>query len=205
MLQLRYGLRVADPEPTTRQRRLIERYLDELELWNRRLNLTRVPRDLAWGRHVTETLGLLTVAGLHDGWRVADVGSGGGIPGLLIAVLRPRLALTLVEADQRKAGFLVHAAGLLELDNVEVVAERAEVMARQPGHAGRYDAAVSRAAAPPPLLVRLTMPLLRPQGTLWALVADAAGAAAELVATEAIHPWAPAPGILAVAKLRGAA
>ena len=201
MSQLRYGVRVADTEPTTRQRRLIERYLDELEVWNRRLNLTRVPRELAWERHVTETIGLLTVAGLHDGWRVADVGSGGGIPGLLIAVLRPRLALTLVEADQRKAGFLVHAAGLLALDNVEVVAERAEAMGRQPGHAGRYAAAVSRAAAPPPLLVRLTMPLLRPAGTLWALVADADRAVEELATAVAVRPWAAAPGILAVERV----
>jgi 16S rRNA (guanine527-N7)-methyltransferase len=192
---------VADTEPTTGQRRVIERYLDELEVWNRRLNLTRVPRDHAWSRHVGETRGLLAVADLRDGWRVADIGTGGGIPGLLIAVLRPLLALTLVEADRRKAGFLVHAAGLLELDNVEVVAQRAEEMGRDPVHVERYDAAVSRAAAPPPLLVRLTMPLLRSSGTLWALVADADRAVGELPANGTVRAWAAAPGVLAVEKL----
>lgn len=191
---------MAEHVPTTGQRRLIERYLDELEVWNRRLNLTRVPRAQAWDRHVGETRDLLAAARLADGWRVVDIGSGGGIPGLLIAVLRPLVALTLVEADQRKAGFLVHVAGLLELGNVEVAARRAEDMGRDPLHSALYDAAVSRAAAPPARLVGLALPLLRPSGRLWALVTDAGRAADELPPALGGRAWAAAPGLLAVEK-----
>src|SRR5437868_13631906 len=58
--------------------------------------------------------------------RVVDVGSGGGLPGLVLKVARPELEVTLVEADQAKAAFLVQAAARLELGGVEVLARRAE-------------------------------------------------------------------------------
>ncbi len=113
--------------------------------------------------------------------------------------MRPDLAVTLVEADRRKAGFLVHVAGLLDLDNVTVAARRAEEMGRDPEHRAAYDAVVSRAAAPPPLLVELATPLLRAGASLWALVADAPSLAAGLVSA-ALGASAVEPGILRVEK-----
>lgn len=155
------------------QHDLLERYLDELSLWTRRVNLTTVPREQAWDRHVGETLALLDAAGWPEHARAVDIGSGGGVPGIVVAVLRPDLDLTLVESDRRKAGFLTHVCGLLGLGQVTVAAARAEALARDPAHAGTYDIAMSRACAPPPQLVALAMPLLRPGGTLWAMVRDA--------------------------------
>jgi 16S rRNA (guanine527-N7)-methyltransferase len=189
--------------PTDEQRRRLERHLDELDLWNRRLNLTAVPRERAWERHVGETLALLDSAGLAEGSRCADLGSGGGVPGVVVAVLRPDVSVTLIESDRRKAGFLVHVCGLLELGNVTVAARRAEELARDPAHGEVYDAVVSRAAAPPPLLWRLSMPLLRVGGALWALVsdADAAAAVAVLSGDSAAEAYQPAPGLLSVKKL----
>jgi 16S rRNA (guanine527-N7)-methyltransferase len=189
--------------PTAEQRALLERHLDELDRWNRRINLTTVPRDRAWDRHVGETLALLDEDRLAQGCRCADLGSGGGIPGLVVAALRPDVSMTLIEADRRKAGFLVHACGLLELGNVVVVARRAEEMAGDPVHRAAYDAVLSRAAAPPPLLWALSMPLLRVGGTLWALVADAGATAAvsALSGEGGVRAERPAPGLLAVTKL----
>lgn len=189
--------------PTPGQRRLLERHLDELEVWNRRLNLTAVPRDRAWDRHVVETLGLLDAAALPVGADVVDIGSGGGIPGLVIAVVRPDLAVTLVEADRRKAGFLIHVAGLLELANVTVAARRAEEMGRDGEHHARHDVVVSRATAPPILLVELAMPLLKPAGRLWALVGDAAAAEVAVGRRDGVRAWAATPGILAVERSAG--
>ncbi len=191
---------VAPIVPSAQQRRLLERHLDELETWNRRLNLTAVPRDHAWERHVEESLAVLEAMTPAAGWRVVDIGAGGGMPGLVVAVMRPDLAVTLVEADRRKAGFLVHVAGLLDLDNVTIAARRAEEMGRDPEHRARYDAVVSRAAAPPPLLVELAMPLMRAGASLWALVSDAPAAAAGLTADE-VGAAAVEPGILRVEKL----
>jgi 16S rRNA (guanine527-N7)-methyltransferase len=187
-------------DPTDAQRRLLERHLDELEVWNRRLNLTTVGRERAWERHVVESTALLGAARLSLRAAIADLGSGGGIPGIPVAVLRPDVHVTLIESDRRKAGFLVHVCGLLELNNVRVVDRRAEELAGDPAHASRYDAVLSRAAAPPSLLWTLSKPLLAPGGGLWALVADADATAAvsTLVGDRAARVERPAPGVLAV-------
>ncbi|MDQ2961242.1 MAG: 16S rRNA (guanine(527)-N(7))-methyltransferase RsmG, partial [Candidatus Dormibacteraeota bacterium] len=166
----RVGSTVPGVEPSPADRRLLLSYLEELHTWNQRLNLTAVPAADGWERHVTETVVLLARAGIPAGARCVDIGSGGGIPGVVIAVLRPDLAVTLVEADRRKAGFLVHVSGLLDLANVTVLSRRAEELGHDPAHREGYDAAVSRAAAPPPLLCELALPLLKVGGTLWALV-----------------------------------
>ena len=187
---------------TPQQRRALDRHLDELDLWNRRLNLTAVPRDRAWDRHVVEFLQLLDAAAPHQRARCADLGSGGGIPGVVIAVVRPDVAVTLIESDRRKAGFLVHVCGLLELGNVSVAARRAEEMAADPAHRESYDAVFSRAAAPPPVLWSLAAPLLRSDGALWALVApaDAVAAVGTLAGDASVAAEQPSPGILAVRK-----
>jgi 16S rRNA (guanine527-N7)-methyltransferase len=192
--------------PTPAQRRLLERHLDELYRWNRRLSLTTVPREGAWDRHVGEALALLDTAALGPDRLCADLGSGGGIPGVTVAILRPDLSLTLIESDRRKAGFLVHVCGLLELDNVTVAARRAEEMGRDPLHSDAYDAVLSRAAAPPPLLWTLSMPLLRAGGALWALVsdADAIAAVTAFSGDSGAHAERPAPGMLSVRKLQSA-
>ena len=190
------------PRPTRDQRLALDQYLDELDLWNRRLNLTTVPREQAWPRHVEESLGLLMRADPEPGSRCADLGSGGGIPGVIVAIVRPDLAVTLIEADQRKAGFLVHVSGLLALGNVAVAARRAEELAGDPAHREVYDAVLSRAAAPPRRLCALAMPLLRAEGVLWALVSDsdARAAVTALAADASVTATRVAPGTLAVRK-----
>ena len=110
-----------------------------------------------------------------------DVGSGGGMPGVPLKIARPELRVTLLEADRRKAAFLVQAAALLDLD-LEVVAERAEVAGR--GHLREaFDLATSRALAPMPVLAELCLPFVRVGGRLLAMkseVEDAARAIAVL-------------------------
>lgn len=183
----------------------LDRFLDELYLWNRRINLTAVPRDQAESRHTGEARRLLAAAEAEPGARVIDVGAGGGVPGLVMAILRPDLHLTLVEADRRRAGFLLHAAGVCACTQVTVIARRAEEVGRDPAHRGRHDIAVSRATAAAPALCELALPLLRTGGRLLALVSDAeADARSAVVAASACGggpPLAVAPGILAVTKV----
>jgi len=161
-------------------------YMDELERWNQRLNLTSVTREDAWSRHVEQSLHLLEIADPPEGAAVVDIGSGSGAPGLVVAVARPDLAVTLVEADGRKAAFLVHVAGMLGLDGVGVAPVRAEEAGHDPGLRERFDRALSRAAAKPRVLVELALPLLRPGGLLCALVTDAPAAARSCRAAAAV-------------------
>ena len=186
--------------PTAAQRSLLEAYLDELARWNRRLNLTTVPREHAWGRHVVESIRLLDAAAMPLQARCADLGSGGGVPGIPVAVLRPDLRMTLIEADRRKAGFLVHVCGLLGLSTVAVAARRAEELANDPDHRAAYDVVLSRATAPPRRLWDLAHPLLQPAGTLWALVAEPDAAAMTATAAPGIAVDSPARGVLSVTR-----
>ena len=117
--------------------------------------------------------------------RVIDVGSGGGLPGLPLRLARPDLALTLLEANQRKAAFLVQACATLGLADVEVVARRAEEAGRDPRHRESYDFAVARALAPMPVLVELCLPFVAVGGRLLAMKTDAAAEAN--LAEAAIH------------------
>jgi 16S rRNA (guanine527-N7)-methyltransferase len=111
---------------------------------------------------------LVLLEHLGDARKVVDVGSGGGLPGLPIKIMRPDLELTLIEADLDKAAFLVHACAQLGLDGVEVVARRAEQAGHDPLLREAFDVAVARALAPLPVLVELCLGLVRVGGRLLA-------------------------------------
>ncbi len=93
---------------------------------------------------------------------VVDVGSGGGSPGIPLAVAHPELRFTLLEAERRKCAFLERVAA--ELPNVDVVWGRAEEVADE-----RFGAALAKALAQPPVAAELCLPLVRPGGKvlLW--------------------------------------
>lgn len=193
-------------EITPEARRRLQAYLDELALWNARMNLTTVPRERWWDKHVVEVLDLLAACAPAAGARVVDVGAGGGVPGIPMAVLRPDLHVALLESDARKAGFLTHVAGALRLDGVEVLALRAEDAARRDELRESFDLAASRAVAPPPVMCELSLPLVRVGGVCAALVGDAEQAAAECAyAADQCGGGTPrgAPGgVLVIDKLR---
>ena len=110
-------------------------------------------------RHVIDSLACLPVARLRDGERCVDVGSGGGFPGLPLAIACPRVGFSLVEAAGRKAAFLRRAVEGLGLRNVEVVNERAEWLGRQPMWREGADCVVARAVAGVRLVAEYCLPL----------------------------------------------
>jgi 16S rRNA (guanine527-N7)-methyltransferase len=118
------------------------------------------------GELVEDSMVLLDLLG--DAARVVDVGSGGGLPGLALKIARPGLGMTLVEADQAKAAFLVRACATLGLPEVEVVARRAEEVGQDPLYRETFDVAVARALARMPVLAELCLPLVRVGGRLLA-------------------------------------
>jgi len=137
--------------------------LDELERWNRKVNLTAV-RD----RRQMVTLHLedsLAARPLLEGEQILDVGTGPGFPGLPLAIAEPDRQFTLLDSNNRKIMFVEHAAGLLGLDNVTAVRARAEDYA--PGQ--RFDTVIARALASLPRLVEIAGHLVREDGVFVAL------------------------------------
>jgi len=135
-------------------------YLKMLELWNATHNLTAVRDPHAMvTRHLLDSLAVLDFV---TGDRLVDVGSGPGLPGLVLAIARPKLQVTLVEANGKKAAFLRHVRRRLQLANVTVVQQRVEGWSPE----GRFDCVVCRAFAAAAECARLTGHLVAPDGRL---------------------------------------
>lgn len=123
------------------------------------------PREVPrlWDRHLLNCAVLAPV--LPQGAEVADIGSGAGLPGIVLAIARPDLSLVLIEPLLRRTTFLAEVVEGLELDNVEVRRGRAEEVAGE----RRFDVVTSRAVAPLDRLLRWSMPLVAAHGSLIAL------------------------------------
>jgi 16S rRNA (guanine527-N7)-methyltransferase len=99
--------------------------------------------------------------------KIADLGSGGGLPAIPIAVVEPEWRLTLIEAVRKKTAFLQHVRGKLRLKNIEVLSERVEDVALQ--QPGQFDAVISRAFTNLARFLELSMPFLKPDGLVFAM------------------------------------
>jgi 16S rRNA (guanine527-N7)-methyltransferase len=144
----------------------IEFYVHLLLDANARLNLTRLVEPEPVARlHLLDALSALPLLDDLAPARALDLGSGGGVPGIVLALARPGVAWTLVDSARKKADALRGFVAALGLPNVTVVAERAEILGRDPAHRARYDLVAARACAALPVLAEYTLPLMRIGGT----------------------------------------
>lgn len=178
------GLVLSDDQ----QARLLQ-HLALIERWNRVYNLTAVADPKAMlGQHALDSLAVVAPLRRHTGGQpanVLDVGSGAGLPGVVLAIACPELSVTCVDAVAKKASFVRQAAAELGLANL--VAEHARVEALRPKP---WQIVTARAFASLGDLVRLTRPLLAPGGVWMALkgqVPDEELAALPQVSATAFH------------------
>jgi 16S rRNA (guanine527-N7)-methyltransferase len=156
----------------------------ELGRWSARINLTSILDPIAMAdKHILDSLSVLRALE-PDTSTVLDAGSGAGFPGLPLAIARPDLSVTMVDAVAKKVGFLKHAIAQLQLaPRVRAVHLKLQGAPDAEG-LGQFDVAVSRALAEPTRWAALAEPYLRPGGTLIVM----AGSDAEPVA---LPGWAP--------------
>ncbi len=143
----------------------LSHYLDLLSTANKTMNLTRIiDRPTAEVQHIGDALTVLPFIPPTP-HTLADVGTGGGVPGIPLAIARPDVRVTLIEATKKKAAFLSQAVAELGLTNVRVAAERAE----EAGLGGRresFDVVVARAVATMAWLAEWCLPLARKGGVV---------------------------------------
>jgi 16S rRNA (guanine527-N7)-methyltransferase len=171
-------------ELTPRQHELFTRYLDLLEAGNRRMNLTRiVDRESAEIQHIADALTLLKYlppvriesnpgegkAARISKVRLADVGSGSGVPGVVLAIARPDVQILLLESTKKKAVFLEETARELALENVRVSDQRAEDAGRLPELREKFDVAAARAVGTLNWLAEWCLPLVKKGGRMLAM------------------------------------
>ena len=144
-------------------RHALARYVALLAQWNRAYNLTAVRDPFAMvDRHVLDSL---TALDHLVGRRLLDAGTGAGLPGLVLAIVRPDVQCTLLDPVRKKTRFCAHAAMTLGLDNVEVASER--LAEYRPPH--RYSTVISRATFSIADLVSGSRHLLDAQGRIIAM------------------------------------
>ncbi|MFD0740123.1 16S rRNA (guanine(527)-N(7))-methyltransferase RsmG [Lysobacter koreensis] len=166
-------------------------YLALLARWNQTYNLTAVrdPREMV-GKHLLDSLAMHPFVDplVADGGALADLGTGAGLPGIPLAIVKPGLRVTLVESNGKKARFMREVVRQLQLSDVRVAESRIEAF----DEPGAYAAITARALATLPLIVELGGHLLRPGGQLLAMKgvypADEIAALPAGWALQASHP-----------------
>lgn len=135
-------------------------YLELLVKWNKVHNLTAVrdPEEMVT-LHLLDSLSVLPYV---PAGRLLDVGSGAGLPGIILAICRPDLQVTTIDAVQKKASFMRQAKAELQIDNLQVVAGRVEQLKPELP----FDTVISRAFSEIALFIKLTKHLIAEEG-LW--------------------------------------
>ena len=146
--------------------RLLQAYVSMLLDENTRQNLTAVKaEEEVWRRHILDASMLLPYFEENLSATVIDLGTGGGVPGIPLAILCPSLQITLLDSEQNKIRFCERAANALGLQ-IDVICGRAEELAHLENYRCRFDFAVSRAMASGSMLCELAVPMLKVGGAL---------------------------------------
>ncbi|WFB36907.1 16S rRNA (guanine(527)-N(7))-methyltransferase RsmG [Kiritimatiellota bacterium B12222] len=154
---------------------LLQKYVTKLMEVNQHMNLTAVREDEAvWMRHIFDSLLLLSELKADPDQRALDLGSGGGFPGIPLAIMRPDMQWTLVDSVAKKVRFLNEVASELALPNVIALSERAEVLAHLPEHRESYNLVTARAVARLPVLLEYCIPFLKVHGFFAAMKGEQA-------------------------------
>jgi len=160
--RLASAIRVLTGRPATAQAmRGFGRYLDLLILWNRSQRLTGVLSVASIVGELFEDSLLFLSELPAGGLKIADLGAGAGIPGVPLAIVRPEISLTLIEAKRKRVSFLSALKRELGVANLEILEGRAEsLIDGSPELRGKFDVVVSRAAGPIKLVLPIAMSYL---------------------------------------------
>jgi len=161
---------------------LYEKLYELQTAYNAHTNITRIAsKEDYYLKHIEDSLALLPFI---DKGRLVDIGTGGGYPGIPLALEQPELQVTLNDATQKKVKYLQSVITELPLPNARAVWERAEKLNQQKDHHAQYDFVTARAVAEIQELIQVTAPFLKTGGK--ALFMKAKNVEAEIAVAENI-------------------
>ncbi len=169
------GLKAAGLSPE--EAAAMQYFLGELLRWNRVHNLTAIDEtEAAFHLHLIDSIVVLPILRRYlqahsrtsgAPIQIADLGSGGGLPGIPLAILQPTWFFSLIESSKKKAAFLQHVRGGLGLGHLQIMASRVESVAKT--HRAFFDAITARAFTRLHKLLDLSAPLLKSSGFVFAM------------------------------------
>jgi 16S rRNA (guanine527-N7)-methyltransferase len=143
----------------------LKKYIDFLLYYNKAINLiSRKDEANIWVYHILHCTRLLFHKSFPAGAHVLDLGTGGGLPGIVLAIFNPTVRLTLLDSTKKKVDVVGSMVDELKLSNISTVWGRAEEVGRKPGYHRQFDIVVARAVAPFDRLVKWSLPFLRFSG-----------------------------------------
>ncbi|MFN0157771.1 MAG: 16S rRNA (guanine(527)-N(7))-methyltransferase RsmG [Bacteroidota bacterium] len=146
---------------TEDQTQLLSQYVDQLLAWNSKINLVSRANDDVWGSHIIHSLALLFIVDLPAGIRIIDIGTGGGLPGIPLAIARPDISFVLVDSVKKKINAVSDMLMNLALPNVSAMSGRTEELKKNPDLCQSFDISLARAVAPLHELVAWSKPFAR--------------------------------------------
>ena len=175
MEHLKTTLAQFDIEPTERQLAQYEGYRAAILEWNEKVNLTAITDpDEFEKKHFSDSVAIAGLPEIREAKRIIDVGTGGGFPGVPLAILFPEKEFVLMDSLAKRLAIVETVARELGIGNVTVVHARAEDLGRDKSHREAYDLCVSRAVANLRVLSEYCLPLVRIGGSFAAYKTETA-------------------------------
>lgn len=149
------------------QQEKISIYCDKILEWNEKINLTAIKdREMFRVKHIEDSLSCIQLPEYANAKRVADLGTGGGFPGIPLAIASPEKDFVLIDSLRKRLKIIDELCEELDIKNVMTVHARAEELGNDKEHREKYDVCVSRAVARLNVLVEWGLPLVKPNGAM---------------------------------------
>lgn len=155
---------------TELQMNQFEMYYRELVEWNNKMNLTAITEEgEVYLKHFFDSISAAFFHDFKKPLNIVDVGAGAGFPSIPIKICYPELKVTIVDSLNKRIGFLQHLISTLDLSNVHLFHDRAELFSQKKEHREKYDLVIARAVARMPVLTELCLPLAKVGGHFLAM------------------------------------